>query len=238
MWGLRTWWVDAVGTTLLTLHVSPMALGAGVAGGMLAAVVSIAWTLRAIAGTTPRALISGALPDAAGRRGEGSRVVNRAPAVLGLAGALVLAATLAGFVGDTAGFFGAGMLLLAALLTLAWVLLGRQDRQGVAVPTTWSVSQVGLRNATARPGRSVLCITLIAFAAFIIVAVDAFHLEGGGATTDRASGTGGYPLLAESLLPIVLDLSSDDGRAALGVSTFDDEIFARRVLCQVPAAPG
>ena len=238
MWGLRTWWVDAVGTTLLTLHVSPMALGAGMAGGMLAAVVSIAWTLRAIAGTTPRALISGALPDAAGRRGEGSRVVNRAPAVLGLAGALVLAATLAGFVGDTAGFFGAGMLLLAALLTLAWVLLGRQDRQGVAVPTTWSVSQVGLRNATARPGRSVLCITLIAFAAFIIVAVDAFHLEGGGATTDRASGTGGYPLLAESLLPIVLDLSSDDGRAALGVSTFDDEIFAGASYARFRLRPG
>ena len=43
-----------------------------------------------------------------------------------------------------------------------------------------------------------LCITLIAFAAFIIVAVDAFHLEGDG-STGRASGTGGFLLLAESL---------------------------------------
>ena len=67
---------------------------------------------------------------------------------------------------------------------------------------------------------------MIAFAAFIIVAVDAFHREGGEATADRSSGTGGYPLIAESLLPIVLDLSSENGRAELGVSSFDDEVFA------------
>jgi ABC-type antimicrobial peptide transport system permease subunit len=241
MWGLRTWWVDAVGTTLLTLHVSTMALGSGVAGGMLAASASIAWTLRAVAAATPRALISGSLPDAAARRGEGARgagLARRAPAALGSAGALVLAATLAGFVGDTAGFFGAGLLLLSALLTMAWVLLGQQDRRGVAAPTAWSVSQVGFRNATARPGRSVLCITLIAFAAFIIVAVDAFHREGGEATSDPSSGTGGYPLLAESLLPIVLDLSSEDGRAELGVSAFDDDVFAGITYGRFRVRPG
>ena len=241
MWGLRTWWVDAVGTTLLTLHVSPMALGAGVVGGMLAAAVSIAWTLRAVAAATPRALISGSLPDAVGRRGAGSpaaRVARRAPAVLGLAGAVVLAATLAGRVGDTAGFFGAGLLLLGALLTLAWVLLAEQDRARIAAPATWSVFRVGLRNATARPGRSVLCITLIAFAAFIIVAVDAFHREGGEATADRSSGTGGYQLLAESLLPIVPDLSSEDGRAELGVSAFDDEVFTGAAFARFRVRPG
>ena len=241
MWGLRTWWIDAVGTTLLTLHVSPLALGAGVVGGMLAAVFSIAWTLYAVAAATPRALISGALPDAAGRRGEGARatgLARRAPAALGVTGATVLAATVAEFVGDTAGFFGAGVLFLAALLTLAWVLLGQQDRKGVAVPSAWSVSRVGLRNATARPGRSVLCITLIAFAAFIIVAVDAFHKEGGEATDDRSSGTGGYPLLAESLLPIVLDLSSEGGRIELGISAFDDEVFAAVEYARFRVRPG
>ena len=241
MWGLRTWWVDAVGTTLLTLHVSPVALGVGVAGGMLAAVLSIAWTLGGIAGATPRALISGALPDAVGGRGEGSRaagLARRAPVALGLAGAVVLVATRAGLVPDIGGFFGVGLLLLAALLTLAWVLLSHHDRQGVAAPTAWSVSRVGLRNATARPGRSVLCITLIALAAFIVVAVDAFHKEGGEATTDPASGTGGYPLLAESLLPIVLDLSSEDGRAELGVSAFDNEIFAAAAYARFRVRPG
>ena len=191
MWGLRTWWVDAVGTTLLVLHVSPLALAAGIGGGMAAAVVSIAWSLRMVARATPRALIHGVLPStgAAASPGDGddetppsraAAVARHAPAVLGLLGATVLAVTLAGAVGDTAGFFGAGMLLLASLLTLSWSWLGRQAPAGVAAPSTWTVSRVGLRNTTARPGRSVLCITLIAFASFIIVAVDAFHLEGGG----------------------------------------------------------
>ena len=241
MWGLRTWWVDAVGTTLLTLHVSPLALAAGLVGGTLAAVLSIAWTLRAVAAATPRALISGSLPDAAGRTrraGRGAGLARRAPVMLGLAGVAVLAATLAGVVGDTAGFFGAGMLLLTALLTLAWVLLGDQDARAAAVPSTWSVPRVGLRNATARPGRSVLCITLIAFAAFIIVAVDAFHLEGGGDTTDRTSGTGGYPLLAEALLPIVHDLSTEEGRTELGVAAFDDELFASAAYARFRVRPG
>ena len=241
MWGLRTWWVDAVGTTLLTLHVSSLALGAGLVGGTLAAVVSIAWTLRAVAAATPRALISGSLPDAAARTrraGRGAGLARRAPAVLGLAGVAVLAATLAGVVGDTAGFFGAGMLLLTALLTLAWVLLGDQDAQAAAAPSTWSVPRVGLRNATARPGRSVLCITLIAFAAFIIVAVDAFHLEGGGDTADRTSGTGGYPLLADTLLPIVHDLSTEEGRTELGVAAFDDELFASAAYARFRVRPG
>ncbi len=242
MWGLRTWWVDAVGTTLLTLHVSPAALGLGLAGGGLAAVGSIAWTLRAVERATPRALISGALPEQTGRSGPvGGRargLTRHAPAALGVLGALVLAATLVDVVGDTAGFFGAGLLLLTSLLTLAWTLLARQDAAGQAVPATWSVSRVGLRNATARPGRSVLCITLIAFAAFIIVAVDAFHLEGGGEHTDRASGTGGYPLMAESLLPIVLDLSSDDGQAELGISSFDDDLFAAATYARFRVRPG
>ncbi len=239
MWGLSTWWVDAVGTTLLTLHISPMALGSGLVGGMLAAVVSIAWTLRSVSRATPRALISGSLPDASirGRKSE-TQWVRRSPAWLGGAGLLVLVATLAGTLGDTAGFFGAGMLLLAALLTLAWVLLAAGNRGGAAAPRSWSVIHVGLRNATARPGRSVLCLTLIAFAAFIIVAVDAFHREGGGATTDPQSGTGGYPLLAESLLPVVQDLSSEEGRAELGVSALDGDVFAGVSYARFRVRPG
>ena len=239
MWGLRTWWVDAVGTTLLTLHVSVLALTAGLVGGMLAAVFSIAWSLRVVVQATPRALISGSLPGRASRStvGRTSGFARLAPAVLGVLGSLVLLITVLGAIGDTAGFFGAGLLLLASLLTLAWLLLEREDTPRAATRLTWSVSRVGLRNATARPGRSVLCITLIAFAAFIIVAVDAFHLEG-DTSTGPASGTGGFPLLAESLLPIVHDMSSDDGLAELGISSFDDERLEGTSYAKFRVRPG
>ena len=42
----------------------------------------------------------------------------------------------------------------------------------------WPVSRLGLRNATDRPGRSVLAIAVIASATFILISVDAFRRDG------------------------------------------------------------
>ena len=55
MTGLRTWWVDAVGTTALTLHITPLSLAAGALGGIAAAVACIWWTLRSLSGVSERA---------------------------------------------------------------------------------------------------------------------------------------------------------------------------------------
>ena len=63
MLGLRTWWVDAVGTTRLTLHMSEMSLGGGAVCGVLVAFGTIAWTLRSISPISPRSLLSGNLSE-------------------------------------------------------------------------------------------------------------------------------------------------------------------------------
>ena len=219
MWGLRTWWVDAVGTTRLTLHLSAVALGGGAAGGIVAAVISIAWTLRSLTPASPRSLLSGALADIS----EAGAPVGRSQvwavgtaillACLGL-GLVVLAAL--GVLGATAGFFAGGLVLLCAMLACAWAWLAARPRRHTTGP--WSLSQVGFRNATYRPGRSVLCIALIASASFIIVAVDAFRREGTEADLDRRSGTGGFTLLANTLVPIAHDPSSRGGRDLLNLT--------------------
>ena len=271
MYGLRTWWVDAVGTTLLTLHVSPGSLLLGVAGGMLAAVVSTALTLIALARATPRRLLSGSLPESPARplpraeaalarrhelpeRRQRDAQSSSAPSslpsfsslrwlqwrpssvvvatVLAAAGLALLGAALFGLIGDTAGFFGAGTLFLVALLTSIWTWLCRRVPSRLLTPGTWSVVQIGFRNAAYRPGRSVLCIALIAAAAFIIVAVDAFRREGTEAVLDPESGTGGYTLLADSLLPIVYDPNTEAGRDELNLTNvagnvLDEVSFAR-----------
>jgi hypothetical protein len=67
----------------------------------------------------------------------------------------------------------------------------------------------------------VLCVALIAAAAFIIVAVDAFRRTS-AATTERKSGSGGFPIFAESLLPIVRDANTPAGREALNLSAGND----------------
>ena len=216
MWGLRTWWVDAVGTTRLRLSVSPVSLVGGAAGGVLAAFGSIVWTLRSLMAVSPRSLLSGVLaePMPSKRAGGRSRAMWVAGAFLVL-GVVMVVVSGAGLLGATAGFFGGGLLLLCAMLSFTWAWLTGGSRRA---PTgSWSVSQVGFRNATSRPGRSVLCIALIASAAFIIVAVESFHREGGIDERDPQSGTGGYPLLADTLLPIAHDPSTSEGRDALNI---------------------
>lgn len=216
MWGLRTWWVDAVGTTRLSLYVSPMALALGAGGGVTAAFVSIALTLRSLAPASPRSLLSGVMAEGtAAQVASGQSRGFVVAAVLGGSGIALVLTAATELVAETVGFFGGGLLLLCGLLAATWAWLhGRPRRHSSG---TWSVAQVGFRNATSRPGRSVLCIALIASAAFIIVAVDAFHREGGDDELDPKSGTGGYTLLADTLLPIAHDLSTAAGRDALNV---------------------
>ncbi len=228
MWGLRTWWVDAVGTTRLALAVSPAMLAAGAAGGVLAAFGSIGWTLRALAPASPRSLLTGAVAEVTGLPAAseseapppGARAWRIGLGLLG-GGAAAVGLASAGLIGATEGFFGGGLLLLVAMLVFAWAWIG--GRPSAAAHEQWSVPRVGFRNASYRPGRSVLCIALIASAAFIIVAVDAFRREGGGNVLDRAGGTGGYTLLADTLLPIVHDPSTVEGQDELFVADLFEE---------------
>jgi hypothetical protein len=76
--------------------------------------------------------------------------------------------------------------------------------------------RVGLRNAAEHPGRSLFAIGVIASATFIVIAVDAFR-RSGTPSGDRRSGTGGYSLLVDLLIPIATDPNGADGREALGL---------------------
>lgn len=223
--GLRTWWVDAVGTTLLKIHVSPISLALGGAGGVVAALVCIVWTLRRLGKESTRGLLSGtgvggggAIPEASARRRfSGSPRLVIAIALTVLAAAILSAAFLH-LIGQVAGFFGGGGLLLVALLFYqsSWL---RQPRKSSIQGSGWTaISRLGFRNSTHRPSRSVLCITLIALSTFIIVAVDAFRRTDRGLSQDKKSGNGGFPLMAESLLPLVHDPNTPAGREALNIT--------------------
>jgi hypothetical protein len=131
-----------------------------------------------------------------------------------------------GALGATAAFFGAGSLMLGSALAFEWRWLLR--RSGVGRPGG-GVVWLAFRNASHRPGRSLLCIALIAFATFVIVAVGAFRREAQAFGSDRRSGTGGYALVAETLLPIHHDPNHARGREALnlGGPLLEGVAFAR-----------
>jgi ABC-type lipoprotein release transport system permease subunit len=222
MLGLRTWWVDAVGTTALELYVDPLSLIAGAVAVVAIAVASIWWSLRALATASTRSLLKGTDPKRGGVQvsGVGTENFTRPLFVAIAAGVLMVALLLGsmlGFVPRVAGFFGAGALSLVAMLCLASVWL-RRGRWGLLDGHgTWAVWRLGWRNTAYRPARSVLCIALIAFATFVIVAVEAFKRDETESLLDRHSGGGGYPLLVETLLPIVHDLNDPAGRDAMNL---------------------
>jgi ABC-type lipoprotein release transport system permease subunit len=224
MRGLRTWWVDAVGTTALTLHVSAVSLATGAIGGVVAAMVCIWLTLRSLAGISDRSLLAGQLTADAfvAPRARGGRKSFLMAAIGSTAlGVGLMTGTVLGFVERTGAFFGAGTALLGACLCLLVFRFRHPGRNAVEGHGWIPMARLGARNATYRPGRSVLAIAVMASATFMLISVDAFRRDAGILETDRHAGVGGYALLVESLIPIVHDPNTREGRATLGLSTLE-----------------
>jgi hypothetical protein len=207
LYGLSTWWVDAVGTSLLTLHVSTTSLVAGALAGVAAALAATALTLRYLAKASARALLSGESSER-GRRSKSRRALRIAFSALVLL-ALMLVTALAGLVSEVVGFFAAGNLALVSLLALQWAWLSAGGNRSVSGSGAPAMARLGLRSASDRPGRSLVAVALIAFATFTIVAVDAFR-KGEAPAAD-------YALVAESLLPIHWDPNTPQGRLELNL---------------------
>ncbi len=212
MLGLRTVWLGAVGTRSLALAVGGGELATGALAGIAAALVSVVLTLRGLRGRSVRSLLARAPQEWSA--GRGRRRCAWALA-LGAAAALLLGAGLVGRMNATAAFFGAGALLLgSSLLLVAARLAG--ERRRAETGAVASVRALGFRQPAFRPGRSVLAVALVAFAAFVIVSVGAFR-HSGPPDTGRQSESGGFALLARSVLPLHHDPETAEGRAALGL---------------------
>ena len=217
LYGLKTWWRGAVGTDLLALHISVQSLAGGAIGGMIVACLCVLLTLRSLRKSTPRDLLSGQRGVSAEPHRETRRL--RLVAMFAVFGGIAMVGTsFAHQVPEAAGFFGAGTLLLIASVLATWGRL-RQPASHVA-----TVAGLGVRNAGHRPGRSVLSIALIASAVFLVIALDAFRRPAVSAT-DPKSGTGGFPLMAESQLPLLWDPNTSSGRENLNISAVNGVKF-------------
>jgi putative ABC transport system permease protein len=234
--GLKTWWVGAVGTTLLEVHISPLSLAVGFAGGIIASLLCVAVSLRTVARRTPRALLGAYSIDEPSAAGSGrARRRARIAAVLLVAAMALLTLGAVSRAAQAGAFFGASAALLTACLFFLSSWLRGRDARAISGRGSWAVTRLGFRGAAFRPGRSVLSAALIASAAFIIVSVDAFRRGGGELTHDSQSGTGGYVLLARSEVPIVHDPDSAAGRDAMLVQAPE---FAQARFTRFRMRPG
>ena len=224
MYGLRTWWNGAVGTTSLYLHVAPLTLLYGFVGSLLVAFFAIWWAVWRVGRTRAATLLAGGWGNRRPSRRSG--IVVRSTGVLFFLIAIAIFGWAKFAQGDPTETFlsGGSMLLIGALFWLGGTLRPgtRRARGAVGVST---VRRLGVRNASRHTARSVLAVGLIAFAAFTLITVAAFRQSAPTNTGEAASGSGGYRLIVNAGIPLLGDLNTRQGRKVLGMTDAADPIW-------------
>jgi len=210
--GLATFWRGAVADASIDFHATAGSALAGAAGAAFMSVLAVAIALRRQARRPVRELLADDFTlslekAAAGGRARASGWV----ALLGaLGGAGVVAGTLlSGTERPAPAFFGAGALALVAGIALVRRILSRMGRAAAARLT---VASLGVRNAARRPGRAMAAAGMLACGSFVVFAVSAMKEDLDVQAGERASGTGGFELHAESSVPVRQDLNGPKGR--------------------------
>ncbi len=223
LYGLQTWWVDAIGTRFLQLTIGSVSLISGIIVGVLASLGTIAWTVIGLRRIAIGRLLNGEVsePSSVGRHRGVLRFLP--PVLFILAVVLAVAATFLGGEAQAGAFFGSGASVLLATLMLTARLLRHRGESSDTDEMNWGLQRFVMRNMARNPGRSTLTIGLMAAACFLIVAISAFRLS----PTDE--GTGGFDLLAQSDLPVFDDLSQPEVRRDV-MGTASDDIENLTVL--------
>ncbi len=203
-------WPGGLDRSFLTLHAQPQSFLFGYAGALVVSLLTIAWATRTLARVAPRALLMGETAEADGpamRRPRWSRWVVGI-GLLGAVGCFILGTQLRGHEEQAGSFFGSGALLLTAGMALFWLWMRADRREAVGGHGLAALARLAMRNASRHPGRSLLTVGLLASATFLVVAVQAFHREPARDFLERDGGSGGFPLIAETEVPVYHDPNS------------------------------
>jgi hypothetical protein len=192
----------------------------GFIAALMVSVVTIVWALRAIRAMSPVALLAGqpleshVPPDASFKNWS---VWACGGSLLGALTLFTLGHLITDHMAEALTFFGSGMFLLIALLAGIWAWLRQNSSRKLTGQGPLAIARLGVRNAARHPVRSLLTGGLIAFAAFIVVAVESFYRDASAEGLGPQSGTGGFALVGESTLPIFQDINTEDGQDALNI---------------------
>jgi putative ABC transport system permease protein len=221
-------WQPAAGLPRLALATSASTLAWGWLAAVVTVLVFLAAGVRRLSRLPAARLLAGAVAAGRGGRRRGWWLaLGLATAAAGVCGGALLAArgsAPALAFGAGAGVLGAGICGFAL-----WCLGaggGESSLPGLAA--------LGARNTAANPGRSVLCVSLVAAACFVLVLVAANRR--GGAPAEREWG--GFTLVAEAATPLYQDLGRPAGRRELGFDAASERLLAGSEIVGLPAVPG
>jgi putative ABC transport system permease protein len=239
--GLSTpgWWLAAVSSPFLHLHVMPASLAIGYASGVAISLATIAWAVWQMRRVSIRRLMANQASEQTSLVRK-SNWLSRVIAFSSLVFAVVagVAATRLQGEAQAGAFFGSGAFVLTSLLAFLWSRLRSGETGQLVRPGRSALAPLALRNGARNPGRSTLTIGLVASASFLIIAISAFRLDPPEAIRQRDSGSGGFSLLAQSDLPIYQNLNSDEGRSELGFSSAENKRLQGHEIISLRVKPG
>jgi len=211
LFGLNTFWQDAVRTSMLTMEMNFSSLAIGAASGFLLAALVLYLSFGGLMRQIIAGLVKGDIaPVSTGIRGR--KRIWLVTGILVLVVAIVLLVTLlsGGLSPDAKLFLSAGgLLMLGGISFLYGFLIWQSER-----PATGSAGllKMVLRLGSAKRVRSVSAITLLALGTYTVVITGANRQTFYGTEQDRQSGTGGFLLWAESTMPLLYDLNMASGK--------------------------
>lgn len=226
---LAAWWPGALDRSFLRLHATLGSFLIGYVAALLVSMLTIAWAIRLLGKVSPRALLAGEVTGES-ELGQAARPGRRSLWVAGIGAVAALALVAAGgFVKDhelrAMTFFGSGAFLLIAGLASLWAWMHATRQGQVTGHGGIALGRLGVRNSSRHAVRSLLTVGLLASATFLIVAVESFHRNAIQDVGNRDSGTGGFPLIAESNLPIFQDFNNlKDRKELLGPEPVADTL--------------
>ncbi len=223
IFGLQTWWLPAIGTPFMELHVSVWSLLIGAVISLAVVILSIRLTVHKLGKTSTVSLLAGK-----------TDFVDATAADIPKTKRLGYLSWLAAAIG-----FGIGIWVEQPVVSLLFVALlvigigsGVFDKwiKSQNVPKQLNRTRFAVRNAARQPGRSKTCVTTVSIACCIIVAVGANRHD----TTPETE----YAFVAESTLPLHHSLNTSDGRFELGFSEKDSERLRASDMIPFRVSPG
>ena len=242
IFGLQTWWLPAIGTPFMELHVNPMSLLSGVLIALAVVMISIRLTVQQLGQTSTTALLAGEtdFTELTLKQQTKQTEFSSRLAIVKKVGATLVAVLIAfflffdGWFIDTFGTWIVDpifdfLLLTSTIIGVGWNAFSRWLKSQ-RVPRRLNRIRFALKNAARQPGRSKTCVTTISLACCIVVAV--------GANRHDAPPETEYAFIAESALPLHHSLNTPDGRFELGFSEKASELLSASEIFPFRVLPG
>ena len=203
--GLESLWLGAISSRFLEFHATSLSVVIGAVLGFGTSVAALYWGLRRASQSAPLENLRGVASLRTARPNRMGKLYW-AGALLFLLSALGIGLAASGQAGmaRAGAFFGCGICMLVACIFAVRQTMERSHKAGSTIsaglfPMAW-------RAIGRNPSRSLLSLSLLAVASFLIASMGVFQIS------PTEEGYGGFNLIAESSQPIYRNISSTSVR--------------------------